>query len=160
MIWFKLTRSTDNQCQSTRPRSDGASSLHPLPRKQTANQTSDRERVILYAVGHKVLITTQTIEDTYGASNKRHGPAGSDADRWPWELEVATHHYCSPVEDAPVLRLPLGDRRGRVRAARRCDRVGGRAHTSVDARDDNGATASGVAQVNGGPPARLPRPRM
>lgn len=105
MIWFKLVGATDKLMPQNwvEDRAGLLTKIH-FPRNKRPIKLSNGERVILYAVGHKALVATQTVKDTHGASKKRHGPPGSDAYRWPWELDVTTHYYCSPIKDAPLLR--------------------------------------------------------
>jgi hypothetical protein len=60
-------------------------------------------RFVLYAVGSTALIAVQSV-DGPPQINPRRGPAGSRDNRWPHAIKVQTHHFCSPVSSAPLLR--------------------------------------------------------
>lgn len=60
-------------------------------------------RLILYAVGSRVLVAVQTV-DGPPQFNPRRGPPGSTTNRWPHTIRVRTHYYCSPLSSAPQLR--------------------------------------------------------
>lgn len=105
MIWFKLLGAVDDP---VRPYWDIETpeiftKIH-FPRNKRPSKMSNGERIIAYAVGSQVLIATQTVESTHYLANERKGPPGSAEYRWPWEIAVKTHYYCSPLEDAPELR--------------------------------------------------------
>jgi hypothetical protein len=103
MIWFKLVGATEEPVppnwEIERP--DIFSKLH-FPRNKPPSKVSNGESIIVYAVGSQVLIATQTVQRSPG--RRRSGPPGSRAYRWPWEIDVKTHHFCSPLKDAPKLR--------------------------------------------------------
>jgi len=105
MIWFKLVGAVDRPVPPDweHDRPELFTKIH-FPRNKRPNKLSNGERIILYAVGTRVLIATQTVYDTYSASKERKGPPGSPEDRWPWEIAVTTDYYCSPLDEAPKLR--------------------------------------------------------
>jgi len=105
MIWFKLVGAIDDPVDENwaEVSQEIFTEIH-FPRNKRPNKLSNGERVILYAVGTKVLIATQTVASTLPASRERQGLPGSPEYRWPWRIDVETHHFCSPLEDAPKLR--------------------------------------------------------
>jgi len=103
MIWFKLVGATEEPVPPNWEieRRDIFTKLN-FPRTKPPNKVSNGEPIIVYAVGSRVLIATQIVQRSSG--RKRSGPPGSREYRWPWEIEVKTHHFCSPLKDAPKLR--------------------------------------------------------
>lgn len=105
MIWFKLVGAVDDPVDENwaEVSKEIFTEIH-FPRNKRPNKLSNGEGVILYAVGTKVLIATQTVASTLPASRERKGLPGSPEYRWPWQIDVETHHFCSPLKDAPKLR--------------------------------------------------------
>jgi hypothetical protein len=99
--WFKLVGAIEKPvppCWETE-RPDLFTEIY-FPRKKPPTDVANGERIILYAVGDRVLIATQTV---VSALPKRRGKRGSDEFRWPWGLRVETHFFCSPLKSAPGL---------------------------------------------------------
>jgi hypothetical protein len=104
MIWFKLVGATDKPVPPNwgDERSDLFTEVH-FPWNKPPTDVSNGERIILYAVGSRVLIATQTVDGPPTIAPRR-GPVGSDEYRWPHSIAVKTHYYCSPIDSAPKLR--------------------------------------------------------
>lgn len=105
MNWFKLVGSTESPVGKNWAEEEPwiFTKVH-FPRNKRPNKISNGELIVIYAVASKVLLATQTVVSTAPASKERKGTPGTDEHRWPWEIWVHTHYYCSPLEDAPVLR--------------------------------------------------------
>jgi hypothetical protein len=105
MNWFKLVGTTKDPVPPDWEHEDPGmfTRLH-FPRNKRPNKLSNGERIVVYAVRHGLLIATQTVESTAPASRERKGAPGSPEHRWPWEIWVKTHAYCSPLASAPALR--------------------------------------------------------
>jgi hypothetical protein len=105
MKWFKLLGSTEDPVKEDWEHDEPwiFTKMH-FARTKRPTRISNNEQIIAYAVVSMTLIATQTVVATKPASKERKGPAGSDEDRWPWEIDVTTQFYCSPLKTAPKLR--------------------------------------------------------
>lgn len=103
MIWFKMVGATEKPVPSDweRERRELLTEIY-FPRNKPPSSISNGERIILYAVGSRVLIATQNA--VKALPKQRDGDPNSDEYRWPWGLVVRTHYYCSPIASAPKLR--------------------------------------------------------
>lgn len=104
MIWFKLVGATDKPVPPNWEVERPAlfTEVH-FPWNKPPTDVSNGERIILYAVGSRVLIATQIVDGPPTIAPRR-GPVGSDAYRWPHSIDVRTLDYCSPLRNAPKLR--------------------------------------------------------
>jgi len=104
MIWFKLVGATDKPVPPNwaEERPDIFTEIH-FPWNKPPTDVSNGERMIVYAVGSRVLIATQTVDGPPRIVPRR-GPVGSNEYRWPHSVTVKTHSYCSPLSSAPKLR--------------------------------------------------------
>src|ERR1700691_1778578 len=102
MNWFKLVGATDSPVDDDWERNESGNftAIH-FPWNKPPTRISSSDRIILYAVGGK-LMATQTV-DGPPRIEPRRGPAGSPENRWPHSIKVRTHFFCSPLNEAPEL---------------------------------------------------------
>jgi hypothetical protein len=98
MNWFKLVGATEDQVHEhwDEDESEMFTRVHFSAGKPPTS-IFNKDRMVLYAVGSKVLIATQTVVASPGVHY-------TDGRRWPWEITVTTHDYCAPLSKAPKLR--------------------------------------------------------
>ena len=104
MIWFKLVGTSENPVPPdwAVERSDLFREIR-FPWNKPPRDLSNGEPIIVYAVGSRVLIASQTVDGPPRLLPRR-GPIGSPQNRWPHSVSVETEFYCSPLSRAPVLR--------------------------------------------------------
>jgi hypothetical protein len=104
MVWFKLVGTSKEPVPPkwAVERPDLFCEIR-FPWNKPPRDLSNGEQIIVYAVGTRVLIASQTI-DGPPRLRPRRGPIGSPQNRWPHSISVKTEFYCSPLSSAPVLR--------------------------------------------------------
>jgi hypothetical protein len=102
--WFKLVGATDDPVHEDWEHVEPGifTRLH-FALTKPPNRLSNGEPIIIYTVVSGALIATQTV-DGPTPPTKRSDQADARVRRWPWEIVVETHHYCSPLKSAPKLR--------------------------------------------------------
>ena len=104
MNWFKLVGTTDSPVDDDWGRKEPENfSMIYFPWNKPPKEVCSSDRIILYAVGDRVLMATQTV-DGPPYLGPRRGPVGSPRYRWPHSIKVRTDYYCSPLSTAPKLR--------------------------------------------------------
>jgi hypothetical protein len=104
MNWFKLIGATDSQLAEDWAVDESINFTEIwFPWSKPPKMISKPDRIILYAVGHGLLVAEQTV-DGPPQLRPRRGPVGSPENRWPHRISVRTHYFCSPLSTAPKLR--------------------------------------------------------
>jgi hypothetical protein len=104
MKWFKLVGATEEPIKEDwEHKEPQLFSKLQFPWNKRPRDFSNGEPIIVYAVGDRVLIATQTVEGPPKLAERR-GSVGSPEHRWPHSIPVVTHYYCSPLKSAPKLR--------------------------------------------------------
>jgi hypothetical protein len=108
MNWFKLVGATDSPVDDDWEHTEpwNFTQIH-FPWNKPPTRISSPDRIILYAVGGR-LMATQTV-DSPPRIEPRRGPAGSPENRWPHSIKVRTHFFCTPLNEAPELRIVAAD---------------------------------------------------